>query len=132
MGEVLSNAIGAGRISDNTCPVNRSISSVLSLLGDSGREATKFYLRELGLTAVRIPHEPEEFRIALKSIFGSGAEVLLRLIISDIEAEASSTPGKPACALCDAWMSLMAQGSSSGRSSGQATVMTPQLRKPKP
>ncbi|HZD12339.1 MAG TPA: hypothetical protein VE177_02315, partial [Candidatus Binatus sp.] len=60
-----------------------SIDAALSAMGPSTRETVLFYLRQkYSITLEEVPRRIEEFLKALRSILGTGARVIEKLVIA--------------------------------------------------
>ncbi|MEM4703677.1 MAG: hypothetical protein QXJ02_01210 [Candidatus Bathyarchaeia archaeon] len=63
----------------------QAIDEGLSTLGDSSKEAIYFYLdKNFKLKKEQIPNKIEDFEVALKNIFGAGANYLEILIMKQL------------------------------------------------
>lgn len=92
-------------IAYNECQINHSVTKSLLRLGDSCRRAMYFYLDDRGMTSEQIPFQGAGFHRALRSIFGSGADVLEAFIKNDLWAVANGKLDKPDCSRCEAdWL----------------------------
>jgi hypothetical protein len=59
----------------------------MSMLGESGKKAVYWQMeKRFGLKHEEIPARPTEFSRTLESLFGSGAIVIQKLIVSEIVA----------------------------------------------
>jgi hypothetical protein len=76
-----------------SCGLNRkfgelfdsAVDKAMVLLGESGRQATYYYLEKiLGLERGRWHNHVEEFAEAVEQIFGSGAQLLLKAIAKEL------------------------------------------------
>lgn len=63
----------------------RAVNEGLLALGETPRKAIYYHLkRKFQLERENIPEDPEEFALALSSIFGPGAEIIEELIVKEL------------------------------------------------
>ncbi len=68
--------------------VLRCVDNALHCLGETVKRIVYWYLEnEHGLKKEEIPDKPEEFIMGLEKIYGSGARVIERLIVSEMVDE---------------------------------------------
>ncbi|MBO3797384.1 MAG: hypothetical protein QXN67_08130 [Thermoproteota archaeon] len=68
--------------------VLRCVDNALRCLGETAKRIIYWYLEnEHGLKKEEIPDKPEEFITGLEKIYGSGARVIERLIVSEMADE---------------------------------------------
>ncbi|MEM2598925.1 MAG: hypothetical protein QXU11_05255 [Thermoproteota archaeon] len=68
--------------------VLRCVDNALRCLGETAKRIIYWYLEnEHGLRKEEIPDKPEEFITGLEKIYGSGARVIERLIVSEMADE---------------------------------------------
>ncbi|MEM3465021.1 MAG: hypothetical protein QW506_00835 [Thermoproteota archaeon] len=73
--------------------VLRCVDNALCCLGETAKRIIYWYLEnEQGLKKEEIPDKPEEFITGLEKIYGSGARVIERLIVSEMVDEFGVEP----------------------------------------
>ena len=72
-----------------------SVENALSSLGNSGKNATYYYLTKIfGVEKDNLPQKFDVFVKALEEMFGSGAQFIFKLIIEDLYARMELKPEK--------------------------------------